>query len=776
MKFRQPFFASLKRHPTYMKLIFYFVSANVLVLGISFVLLYGQSSKTLLEEIGDHSESLLVNGARNTSRLMEWALDFSFSSSNDSALKVYALSDHYSDFETYEVWSQLTDIKNANPSIDSVYLINDYTSTVIDSRLGLNDTATFYDQDIIKRLRDPETANHSVLIPRTLSLPLTGNTPKEVMTIVRFYEKGSSISAFVMNVDTQNLMTLLQNNSNFASRSITVLNDRDETIFSSTPMNPQQIAELRSHGMKGASGWKLFQPQDQGEKLVVYADSSVKGIQDWTFIEMIPKSAILNKITVLRDTSLILFLALFAASLAVIILISKRVYSPIQELISRVMRQHQAEKPGLGVNANELEYLSSVFTSQHNQIHELTEQWRHNKFLGRERFLRDFLGETYHSAAEIRAQFVEWGIDLPSDELSVAIFRIDHFAEFSGVYPEKDRRLLRFAMSNIIQESLQSSRHKLQTVDMGDDHVAVVLSAPLSEEFAKELQVAGQLIQQYLSVGTTVAWGRTLPGLTDMHEVYLETYDLTQERFRFGHRSLIVKEWLPAAPGELYHLPVSQERQIAQAILKGDAAVILEVLRSAVVKLRELPYFECKMSLITLFMDIRRLIQEHSSQPLPSSWGLTSIEKQIIQQETMDNVMPWMEALITRTLADITAARSQSKNIALIGQVDQFIESHLTDPNLSATILADHLGLSVNYFRSLYKAETTQSITDKISEKRLTFICQELIASDSPIEPIVQHFGFSSLNTFYSSFKKVYGMTPAQYRKKYRAGDGGGKV
>ncbi|MFD2881993.1 hypothetical protein ACFTAO_49140 [Paenibacillus rhizoplanae] len=126
-------------------------------------------------------------------------------------------------------------------------------------------------------------------------------------------------------------------------------------------MNPQQIAELRSHGMKGASGWKLFQPQDQGEKLVVYADSSVKGIQDWTFIEMIPKSAILNKITVLRDTSLILFLVLFAASLAVIILISKRVYSPIQELISRVMRQHQAEKPGLGVNANELEYLSSVF-------------------------------------------------------------------------------------------------------------------------------------------------------------------------------------------------------------------------------------------------------------------------------------------------------------------------------------------------------------------------------------------------------------------------------
>lgn len=353
----------------------------------------------------------------------------------------------------------------------------------------------------------------------------------------------------------------------------------------------------------------------------------------------------------------------------------------------------------------------------------------------------------------------------------MAIFRIDLFSKFTETYSEKDRRLLRFAMSNIIQESLQSSKHKLQTVDMGDDHVAVVLSAPLSEEYAKKLQVSQQLIEQYLSVGTTVAWGRTLPRLTDMHEIYMETYELTQERFRFGHRALIVKSWLPDAPGELYHLPMNKERQITQALSKGNADIVLEVIRSAIVKLRDMPYFECKMSLITLFMDIRRLMQEHSNQPLPSSWGLTSIEKQIIQQETMENVVSWMEALVTKTLEDIVAARSLSKNAALIEQADRFIDEQLTDPNLSAKMLADHLGLSVNYFRSLYKAETNQSITDKISEKRLNFICQELLASDSPIEPIVQNSGFSSLNTFYTIFKKAYGMTPAQYRKKHRNGD-----
>ncbi|QSF45297.1 hypothetical protein [Paenibacillus tianjinensis] len=101
--------------------------------------------------------------------------------------------------------------------------------------------------------------------------------------------------------------------------------------------------------------------------------------------------------------------------------------------------------------------------------------------------------------------------------------------------------------------------------------MAFALSAPLSEEYAKKLQVSQQLIEQYLSVGTTVAWGRMLPSLTDMHEIYMETYELTQERFRFGHRALIVKAWLPVTTGELYHLPVNKERQIAQALSKGNA-------------------------------------------------------------------------------------------------------------------------------------------------------------------------------------------------------------
>lgn len=768
MKFRFPLLKSFRKHPTYMRIIFYFVSANVLVLAISFLVLYSQSSRTLVEEIGEHSESLLVNGAGNTARLMEWSLDFAFSSSNDSELKVYALSDHFSDYETYEVWNRLLGIKMSNPSIDSVYLINDYTDTVIDSRLGLNEASGFYDQDILNRLRDPAQSDQTVLIPRKLPEPLSEGAFKDVITIVRLYEKGSSISAFVLNVDTRELMTLLQNNSQYQDRIIMVLNDHNERVYSSIPLDGDQIQEYRDRA-DGMSGWEIYKPRDQENQLIVYSNASIKGIQNWSFIESIPRDLILKKIDVLRNLSILLFSGLFLASLAVTVLISKRVYSPIQDLVSNVMRQHQAETFGHGRSADELDYLSSVFTAQQEQIIELTDHWRHSKILGRERFLRELLGTGALSREEIKSQFEEWAIELPEENVSIVIVRIDYFPEFTDTYPEKDRRLLRFAMGNIVHESLRMAEQHLQTVDMGHDHIAVIISVnSQAEDFIANLKVAQQLVQQYLSIGTTVAWGEVQRCLSDIHEAYLETYELTQERFRFGHGAVIAKTGLEGNSGEVYHLPIDKERQLAQAIHKTNAPAALEIIHQAVDALRLLPYFECKMSLITLFMDMRRLIQDQSAKPLPSSFGLTSVENQIIQLETLDNLVPWIDHMLTKALDDLAAARSQSKNAGFVEDVERIIASQLSNPNLSSKMLADELGLSVNYLRSLYKSETNRSITDTISQKRLECICRELLASDSPIEPIISAYGFSSLNTFYTVFKKVYGVTPAQYRKIYK--------
>lgn len=757
----------IKQRTTFLKILIYFISATTFLLAVSFIALYALSAKTLLSEIGDHTESSLINGSKNTAQLMEWSINYAYSSSSDGQLESYALAEANSNYETYMVWNRLMNVKNGNPSIDSVYLINDYTDSVIDSRLGLTSIDEFYDQEVLERLRTRKLTDGAFLIPRTIPLPLNSGEIQRVITAIIPYETGKSISAFVLNVNTDSIMTLLQADS-FLETNLFVLNDRNETIFSTDSLSSDQIQDFTAATLNKENGWKLYKPENEREQMLVYAQTSIKGIQNWRFYETIPKSVILSRIDFLRNITLLLFVGLLLMSLGVIALLSRRVYSPIQGLVQNVMKQHHVEKQDGLRTANELDYLSQVFVFQSEKIHELTEVGRQHQFFARERFMRELLSGPAHSLEEIHQSISRLEIELPEENLSVAIFRIDCFPLFVQNYSDKDQRLLRFAMTNIVGESLQPFfPARIQSVDMGSDHIAVIL--PMDKEkpvgVADRLRESQRLVKQYLSISTTVAFGKYIEGLAELHEGYMYAYEMTQERIRLGHGALVSEEQADSSPNELYHLPLELERQMVQAIQKADADALFHAMDAALDALKERPYFECKMSLITFFMHVRRSLQEAAPHVvLSNSWGLTSVENQIMKLETLQAFGQWMKDLSSQTLSEIAAARNVSKKAGLVQEVNQLIEAHLTNPNLATKLLADELGLSINYLRNLYKLETTRSITETISNRRLDIICEELLASDEPIEPIIQKFGFTTLNTFYTAFKKRYGITPAKYR------------
>ena len=101
----------------------------------------------------------------------------------------------------------------------------------------------------------------------------------------------------------------------------------------------------------------------------------------------------------------------------------------------------------------------------------------------------------------------------------------------------------------------------------------------------------------------------------------------------------------------------------------------------------------------------------------------------------------------------------------MIQQVFAIVDERLFDPNLSSKLISDEVGLSVNYIRTMFKSTTNMSIIDYIAGKRLDYACELLLSSSSSIEEIASQTGFSAMSSFYTAFKKKYGITPAQFRK-----------
>lgn len=108
----------------------------------------------------------------------------------------------------------------------------------------------------------------------------------------------------------------------------------------------------------------------------------------------------------------------------------------------------------------------------------------------------------------------------------------------------------------------------------------------------------------------------------------------------------------------------------------------------------------------------------------------------------------------------------------LIRSIQQFVENHLAEKDLTAESLSKHLNMSyMTSFRKL-QALTGLGVKEYIQHIRLQKAATWLTAfPDRSIQQVAEEAGFGSTAFFSRQFKKAMGMTPTEYRTKGVAED-----
>ncbi len=75
--------------------------------------------------------------------------------------------------------------------------------------------------------------------------------------------------------------------------------------------------------------------------------------------------------------------------------------------------------------------------------------------------------------------------------------------------------------------------------------------------------------------------------------------------------------------------------------------------------------------------------------------------------------------------------------------------------------------LTVSSFCRYFKTMTNKTFFEFLIEVRISNVCKGLIEDKLPIEMIGYECGFHNISNFYRHFKKVTGLTPNQYKKRY---------
>ncbi len=123
---------------------------------------------------------------------------------------------------------------------------------------------------------------------------------------------------------------------------------------------------------------------------------------------------------------------------------------------------------------------------------------------------------------------------------------------------------------------------------------------------------------------------------------------------------------------------------------------------------------------------------------------------------------------IVKILTDLVICSSQNLKEENTHSISETVISYINDnirEHLSLEDLSNRVGLSPFYFTRLFKKETGHTPHEYIIQSRINIAKFYLKSTTYSIKEICYSSGFSSESSFCTTFRRVCGMTPSEYRE-----------
>jgi AraC-like DNA-binding protein len=487
-------------------------------------------------------------------------------------------------------------------------------------------------------------------------------------------------------------------------------------------------------------------------------------LEDWTLYSTVKVKDISKNIDRIELEILVMCLFLVFLLSALTYWNSRRHFEPFSQLASQIKKTVVSSLPAAEYNKNsEFAIIKSGLDHMVKSMEEMNRIIRNHQEVVKNEFLRQWLLQgTYNEG--IQENLHKKLHLLLSSDIYLAVLRINHFQSFSDRYSYASRKLLIYAMGNIADEVLGKNGFVSENVDLGSDHLVVLIGGGAQEsDPLPALQEAGEEIGIWLQFQVTVALSSKTAIHNNMRILYDQIYDLTLLRFFNEQNKVFVEEDLgDYLPEQQSDLDEKHVQELIQSVRKSQKDKVSVELDDLFAKFQSLSYVECKFQLKLLLFYIFKAFNK-----VMADQEVGGVDLLLQKFDTLSDVKGWIYNQFV-TIIDGVALKHSTPNRKeeLAAEIFDYVKQHLQDPMLTMENIADYLVLSVSYIRMVFKEAYLITLSDFIHQELLEQAKKLLISTDWPVLNIAERCGFQSKTTFFTSFKKYTGLTPNQYREQ----------
>lgn len=770
----------MKRYSFYTKMILFGCMLCVLPVVALGLFSYLKSSESIERQVNNGNVQILKQMKGNIEQVLK-TLDHSLNNVTSSTLMQELLyrSISYEDFQTYNnLRKELSLLQSFDLKVTDVIIFNQANQWVINNR-GLYGFEQFEQAATLQSfMKLPYNSNWIVRENSQLgSADTESYACKYTVSLVKkmpLFEIQKRGLAFA-HIPVCSLAQLLDETTD--AKKVMVL-DQDFNILIHPDMDrvgttvwdsgyiPQSSREL----FTDKSG-QFHSDSRAGDVVVTYDRSDFNG---WIYVSISDISAVTKESRAIGWFTAIVCLAILAISLLFVFFGSRKMYSPIQNILASI-RERLPELSSKKQTDFQLigEHIDDLFRSNTSMKHELQQN--------SEQIRQYFMTKLYQGnvkTAELEEYLKLYGYSSQVgqwDQMAVLVMQIDVLE--STRYDPKDLDLLLFAVNNIVEELIPPA-NRLAPVITDQNQVTLFGCSGMDQDsFNKQIfeltEVIQKAIRSYLQLHVSIGISLPFRSLKEASRAYKEGLEALKQRLKLGEGVIVSYSGVNSGKHSyIYPFPKQLKNELIDAIKLADeekAAETLKHLMDEILHDERSPH-EYQVSLFRLLNELMVSMQESGITLQQLGTPEVSLHEELTRLYVRSEIENWYKNRLILPLIQEFRDRRESQYHNLSGQLIDMIQQHYGE-DLTLEECAAKLHYNAFYLSSVFKKETNMTFSEYLSMYRFKMAKEWLTGTDMPVKDIAQRLCYNNPQNFIRSFRKQEGMTPGQYRAMYGGKD-----
>ncbi|MBO9604629.1 MAG: response regulator [Paenibacillaceae bacterium] len=354
---------------------------------------------------------------------------------------------------------------------------------------------------------------------------------------------------------------------------------------------------------------------------------------------------------------------------------------------------------------------------------------------------------------------------------TLGLIRVHDYAPAGKSYQPADLVILQFAIGNIIQEIADSYYEFTRVVLIRHDCFAVFYSRVLAPYRSLPpahlfVEIDGK-IKELLAIATScdniapVDRLDRLPAPADAAGAPTQAAGARVEPGDGGDP--------PRAFTLGYAKLQTLESRFLAFIMLGQTELLLRDLEAVAGEVGGLPPEDARLEALACGVTLQAIARKHLGAP-----GYTfDLDREIDALHLLSDaaaVADWLRAETAR-FAGVLTRLAERKPPGVIERALEYVERHYME-RCSLQDAAAHVYLNAKYFSDLFRRETGHGYIHHLTKVRMEKAAILLSNTDRKVTDISQAVGYDDSNYFSTVFRKEFGLSPGEYRKKRPAAQG----